>query len=273
MKKPSISVIFITKNEEYHISAAIENVRDIAEEVFVVDSGSTDGTVDLAEKAGAKVLHHAFEGFGAQWNWALENCPIKTDWTMKMDPDERLSEELKDEIAETIASPGATVGFSFDRVLWFMGRRLSGVRNEVLRIWRTGKCRFTDVSVNEYPLIDGEKKKLAGTMDHFDSSDLGHWLDKQNLYTTKEAEIRFKGLGLAARPDFFGNPLERRMALKKLFYALPGRYFLWFCYCYFGLGAWRSGRAGWHWARMRVFVMKLVELKWLEMKWRAMAER
>ena len=101
MEKPSLTVPFITLNEEHHIGAAIDNVKDIAEAVYVVDSGSTDRTVSIAEEKGAKVVYHAFEGFGAQWNFAL-GLPIKSDWTMKMDPDERLTDALKDELREAL---------------------------------------------------------------------------------------------------------------------------------------------------------------------------
>lgn len=259
-----ISVIFITKNEEFHIGNAIDNVKDIAKDIFVVDSGSTDRTVEIAKGKGAMVLFHAFEGFGEQWNWALENCPVVTTWTMKMDPDERLSAELKESICAGLGTEGVA-GFSFDRVLWFMGCRLKGVRGCEERIWRTGKCRFTNVKVNEHPLIAGPVKKLEGVMDHLDSVDLQVWLAKQNDYTTREAKIRFEHDALAVRPNLFGSALARRMWLKRLFYYIPCRYALFLLYCYFYLGAWRSGRVGFYWAQMRVFVMRLVELKWREM--------
>lgn len=268
MNKPSLSIVFITKNEEFHIGNAIDNVRDVAEEVFVVDSGSTDRTVEIAKAKGAQVLFHSFEGFGAQWNWALDNCPIKSAWTMKMDPDERLTEELKEEICQTIKKcPNDVSGFSFDRVLWFMGKCLRGVKGREERIWRTGKCRFTPVSVNEHPLIEGRVVKLRYTMDHYDSRDLEHWLSKQNKYTTAEARLRFEHGAFAVVPRFWGNSLERRMWLKRIFFRIPGRYMIKFLYCYLWLGAWKSGRVGWHWARMRVFVTRLIELKWIEMEW------
>lgn len=272
--KVSLSVVFITKNEEFHIGDAIDNVSDLAEELFVVDSGSTDRTVAIAEAHGAKVLYHPFEDFGKQWNWALDNCPIRTAWTMKMDPDERLTESLKTEIAKVL-SEGAVLsttikevspGFSFDRVLWFMGRRLNGVRNEVQRIWRTGDCRFSDVNVNEYPLISGKWIKLKATMDHLDSKDLGHWLDKQNDYSSREAKMRFLGTRMAAVPNPFGSSLERRMWFKKMERNLPCRYWVLNFYNFFVLGAWKSGIAGWRWVKCREMVSRLCEYKYVEMR-------
>ena len=262
--KPSLTVIFITMNEEYHIGAAIDNIKDIANEIWVVDSGSTDKTVEIAESKGAKVIYHKFENFGAQWNFAL-SLPIKSAWTMKMDPDERLSTELKNEILFTLNLVDISIkGFSFDRVLWFLGKRLDGVKNNVVRIWRTGCCRFSDVVVNEHPLIQGKIIKLKGLMEHLDSKNLSHWLEKQNKYTSGEASMRYRNDELSVSPKLFGTNLERRMWFKRYFYKLPCRYQIWFLYCFFVRGAWRSGRTGWAWAQMRVMVMRLVEYKWIE---------
>lgn len=265
MEKPSLTVLFITLNEEYHIGAAIDNVKDIAEEIYIVDSGSTDRTVAIAESKGAKVVYHKFEGFGAQWNFAL-SLPIKTAWTMKMDPDERVSENLKAELREALKTGRQDIGFSFDRVLWFMGRRMQGVKAEVQRVWRTGECRFTDISVNEHPLIAGRWCKLQGVMEHLDSKDLTDWVAKQNHYTLKEAFQRCNGEQLAAQPRIFGNQLERRMFLKWLYRRMPLRYFLGNLYNYFWRGAWRSGVHGWRWVKCREMVARMCEYKYLEIR-------
>lgn len=265
MKKPSLTVLFITKNEEYHIGAALDNVADLAEAVYVVDSGSTDRTVEIAESKGAKVVYHKFEGFGAQWNFAL-SLPITTDWTMKMDPDERLGDALKDELREALNTEGNGVCFSFDRVLWFMGYRMSGVKDEVCRVWRTGTCRFTDIAVNEHPIVEGRWRKLRGTMEHLDSRNLTDWLAKQNMYTRREAEQRLDGERLPARPRLFGNRLERRMFLKWLFRRLPFRYLVVDLYNLFWRGAWRSGVHGWRWVKCREFATRIQEYKYFEMR-------
>lgn len=254
MGKPSLTVLFITLNEGYHIGAAIDNVMDIAEEIYVVDSGSTDRTVAIAESKGAKVVYHKFEGFGAQWNFAL-SLSIKTVWTMKMDPDERLSENLKAELREALKTGRKDIGFSFDRVLWFMGR----LKAEVLRVWRTGECRFTDVSVNEHPLIAGRWCKLQGVMEHLDSKDLTDWFAKQNNYSLREAVQRYHGEQLPARPRLWGNRLEHRMFLKWLCRRLPMRYLIGDLYNFFWRGAWRSGLHGWRWVKCREMVTRMCE--------------
>lgn len=265
MEKPSLTVLFITLNEAHHIGAAIDNVSDLAEEVYVVDSGSTDRTVAIAESKGARVVYHTFEGFGAQWNFAL-SLPIRTDWTMKMDPDERLSEDLKSDIRAALKTERKDVGFSFDIVLWFMGRRLRGVTFEVFRIWRTGRCRFTDISVNEHQILDGKWMKLRGVMEHLDSRNLTDWFAKQNHYSLREALQRVQGEQLPALPRLWGNRLERRMFMKWLFRRLPFRYLVINLYNFFWRGAWKSGMAGWRWVKCREMVSRLCEYKYIEMR-------
>lgn len=255
----------LTMNEEFHLPGAIENVRDWAEDIFIVDSCSTDRTVDIAIEHGVGIVQRPFTNFGDQWNFALEKLPIKTPWTLKVDPDERLSPELKDEIRELLKSEPECCGYSMDRRLWFMGKPLH-VLVPVLRLWRTGKCRFSDVIVNEHPLMDGPVGKLKGILEHYDSPDLKHWYDKQDRYSTMEAIMMVKGSALAATPRFFGSTLERRMFFKKIFFKVPFRYQIQWLHEVFGRGAWRDGRIGLTWARLRVEVRKMRELKAKEMR-------
>ncbi len=266
MDKASLTVIFLTLNEEFHIGDAIDNVQDIADEIFVVDSLSTDHTVDIALEKGAKVVQRPFTNFGDQWNFALEKLPIRTKWTMKMDPDERLSEELKCQIEDAISNPKEDVGFEFDRVLWFMGKRLPGWKDRVIRIWRTGKCHFTDVDVNEHPIVDGNVRFLGGIMEHLDSKDLYLWFKKQNDYLPAEAIRRYKGNPLADKPKFLGTRLQRRMWFKQVFFKLPFRYTLMFIQLYLGKGLWRLGMTGVWCARMRIWARQTIECAVLEMK-------
>jgi glycosyltransferase involved in cell wall biosynthesis len=149
-----VAVILLTLNEAHNLDAVLANLRGWAREVFVVDSYSTDDTVSLALRHGARVVQRRFRGFGDQWNFAVRELPVTAPWTMKLDPDERLTDRLKASIAaHTRASAGA-VGLSFDRRVHFMGRPLP-VRQRVVRVWRTGRCRFTAATVNEHPIVDG----------------------------------------------------------------------------------------------------------------------
>ena len=265
MKKIPITVIMLSLNEEFHIGDAIDNVKDWAEEIFIVDSLSTDKTVDIALEKGVTVVQRPFTNFGDQWNFALENLPIKTPWTFKLDPDERLSEKLKNEIADVINNSPEYTAYSMNWHFWFMGKPLH-VSAPVMRLWQTGKCRFSDVIVNEHPLINGNIGKLNGVLEHYDSRDLHHWMEKQNRYTTMLAIQKIKNQQLSAKPNLFGSTLERRMFFITIFFKLPFRYYLQWFYEMFIRGAWRDGRHGMIYTKMCIETRRMRELKYKELK-------
>lgn len=257
-----IAIIMITLNEGHNMKAVLDNIQGWASEVFIVDSFSSDDTVDIALKRGVHVVQRKFEGFGDQWNFALKHLPITSPWTMKIDPDERLTDELKRSIEVSIKESIADA-FSFDRQLWFMGKQLP-IRQSLTRIWKTGKCHFTDVKVNEYPVVDGDVISVGGDMEHYDSPDLHHWYEKQNKYTTAESIIAYRRNMLSETPKLFGDSLQRRMWMKKNYTKIPFRYFLLFIYHYIYLGTWRAGKVGYIWARLRVDVYRAIEYKYEE---------
>jgi hypothetical protein len=260
-----LTVILLTLNEEFNLPEALENIKEWAEEIFIVDSCSTDRTVDIALEHGVKIVQRRFTNFGDQWNFALEKLPIKTPWTFKLDPDERLTPELKETIKALIESDPMHCGYSMDRRLWFMGKPLH-VLAPVLRLWRTGKCHFSHVLVNEHPLVDGSVGKLEEIMEHYDSRDLHHWTDKQNQYTTMEAIMQVRGDALTANPRLLGSALERRMWLKKKFWSIPFRYQIQWFYEAFVRGAIWDGAVGRDWIHLRIECMRAIELKVKEMK-------
>ena len=254
-----VAVVMISLNEGHNIEAILQNLKGWAQEVFLVDSYSKDDTVDIALRHGVHVVQRRFHNFGDQWNFALRELPITEPWTMKLDPDERLSAALKANLLAAMHANDCD-GMTLDRSLWFMSRALP-VRQTILRVWRTGHCRFTDVAVNEYPLVEGRIVKVRGELPHHDSPDLDHWLEKQNRYTTAEAVIAFKKLPLAERPALFGTPLQRRMWLKANFHRMPLRFLFLFLYYLLIEGAWRAGWVGVTWARLRADVMRIIEYK------------
>jgi hypothetical protein len=265
MKKNTITVIMLTLNEEYHLPNVIDNVKDFADNIFILDSFSSDKTLKIAKSKGVKVLQRKFTNFGDQWNYALTNCPFNSDWTMKIDPDEELTDSLKEEIKIKINSNNSKSAYEFRRRLWFLGKPLN-VYNKVLRIWKTGSCKFSEVLVNEHPIINGEIGYLHGVMEHYDSMNLDHWINKQNNYSTLEALTIFNNLNLAAKPKLFGSSLQRKMYFKKIIFKIPFKYFF---ITYFNLvfkGAWKNGKSGLRWAKMRSFVYRLREYKVIEMK-------
>lgn len=259
-----VAVVMIALNEAHNMEAVLQNLRGWAQEVFLVDSYSTDGTVQIALGHGVHVVQHAFNGFGEQWNFALRELPIAAPWTMKLDPDERVTDALKDEIVVATAANDAE-GFICSVRLFFMDKALP-VRLHLTRLWRTGAARFSEVEANEHARVEGQVRQLLSDIEHHDSPDLHHWLDKQNRYTTAEAVSAYRGKQLADDPLLFGTSLQRRMWIKKHFMKVPFRYLAMFLYNYLVLGAWRAGWVGYAWARLRSDVYRLWEYKLREIR-------
>lgn len=258
-----VAVVMIVLNEGHNMEAVLANLRGWAEQVFLVDSYSSDDTIDIALCHGVEVVQRRFRNFGDQWNFALTQLPISAPWTMKLDPDERLTDALKANIERTIARDDI-VGIRVLLRLWFMGRALP-VTLSMLRLWRTGACTFSAVAVNEHPLVHGKLVGVRGELEHRDSPNLEHWLDKQNRYSTAEAELRYRGAALAMPPRLLGSPLQRRMWLKTHFWRIPGRYLLLYLHHLLVQGAWKAGRVGRIWARLRTDVFRMQEYKFFEM--------
>ncbi len=254
-----VTVVLISLNESHNLDAVLQNLDGWAQQVFLVDSYSQDETVNIALRHGVHVVQRKFNGFGDQWNFALRELPITTPWTMKLDPDERLSDELKSDLLALMQKADCD-GASMVRRLWFMGRPLT-VRQNLVRLWRTGNCQFSDVSVNEHPIVKGRIAEVKSEMAHHDSPDLEHWLEKQNRYTTAEAVMAYEKAPMAATPRLFGSTFERRMWIKKHFDQIPFRMLILFCYHWLVQGAWRAGWVGYAWARLRCDVMRLREYK------------
>lgn len=259
-----VAVVMISLNEAHNMEAVLENLRGWAQEVFLVDSYSADETVDIALRHGVHVVQRRFRGFGDQWNFALRELPITAPWTMKLDPDERLDDRLKTSIRNLVLE-GNQEGVIVERRLWFMGAPLP-VRQSLLRVWRSGACRFTDATVNEYPEVPGPIVRAEGNLEHHDSPDLEHWLTKQNRYTTAEAASQFNRSGTyAGKSPLLGSAADRNAWIKRHFWKFPGRYLFLYLYHLLVLGAWRAGRVGRIWSRLRTEVYRIWEYKRYEM--------
>lgn len=266
-----LTVLMITLNECHNLQECLDGLKGWAKRVILVDSFSTDGTVELAKSNGVDIIQRSFTGFGDQWEYAANATGINTKWAMKLDPDERIGSAAKKGIAEAIEKEDCN-GFIIWRRLWFMGRPTS-VRQKITRVWKAGTCRFEPVLVNEHPIIDGDVRLLDVVVEHLDSPDLEHWIRKQNRYTTDEAISFHSDMPQPVRASLRGSSLQKRMWLKKHFFRIPCRYLLSYIYFFICTGAFRCGFLGHLWARQRVEVLRLVEYKKLEMEWSASRRR
>jgi len=242
MLKTAISVLVTTYNEELHLEACLASVAGWVDEIFVVDSFSSDRTLDIARHFGAHTIKHPFEGHARQKNWALDHCPFAHEWVLILDADERVSPALQEEIQKLIENEGSGCdGFYLNRRLMFYGRwmRHSGwypIWN--LRLFRHRKGRYEDRPVDEHLVLNGRSGKCFNDLIHEDIRDMACWIAKHNRYSSYNAEV-YRGIlqdkpGAGIQPSLFGNQAERKRFVKeRLWPHLPGRALLYFFYLYF----------------------------------------
>ena len=187
---PKLSVVIITQNEALNILRCIDSVAAFADEIVVVDSFSTDRTVELCESKGCRVFRHTFEGYGQQKQFASDLAT--NDWVLSLDADEIVSEDLKKEIQQILSKENISeAGFDIPFSLFYLGRILkySGVGREFhLRLFDRKRGQFTRTEVHEGIEINGPPGKLKGKIIHYSYRDLEHHLQKINTYTTQAAE-------------------------------------------------------------------------------------
>jgi acetyltransferase-like isoleucine patch superfamily enzyme/glycosyltransferase involved in cell wall biosynthesis len=223
-----VSVVILTLNEEINIRACIESCA-WCDDVHVLDSGSTDRTLEIAREMGAQVWEHPFESFSAQRNWAIDNIPVKHDWIFHLDADERFTPELVREMAGVLGGDPTEAGFHIPSKLMFMGRwlkRAGGYPTYQMRLFHRERMRFRDWGHGQREATEGRVGKLEEPYVHYAfSKGLYDWLDKHNRYSSLEAlqviasRHERPTLGRILSRD----PVERRRAWKLVGYRLPFR--------------------------------------------------
>ncbi len=185
----TIAVVVITKNEAKNISNCLQCLNWV-HEVVVVDAQSTDETVDIAKKFAEKVFVRPWPGFGAQKNFGIEHAA--SDWILILDADERVSEELAEEIQNilTLHSPTTFHAFRIPRRNYFYGKWIQwggAYPDYQIRLFQRGKARYNDVAVHENLLVDGSIGTLSQHLDHYTERRITDHFRKFNLYTTLAA--------------------------------------------------------------------------------------
>lgn len=187
-QRQPLSVAIITLNAAAQLAACLDSAA-FADDIVVVDSGSTDGTVELAEARGARVVQQDWLGFGPQKQFAVEAA--KHDWVLCLDADERVSPELRAGIENALLAP-STAAFRFARCNRFLGRYLKhgeGYPDWSLRLFDRRRARWSDDAVHEKVVTDGLVGTLAGDLLHDSAETLAIYLNKQNRYTSLAAEM------------------------------------------------------------------------------------
>lgn len=192
MTKPSITAIILAFNEEVHIARCIERLGQVVERIVVIDSFSTDRTVEIAKSLGAEVLQNPWKNYAAQFQWGVDHANIVTDWTMRIDCDEYLEDGLKATILREVPNLPETVSAcDFKLKVIFQGQfiRWGGYYRTILtRLWRTGIGQIEQRWMDEHIVISaGERLRLTGG-DLVDENlkDITWWTDKHNGYATRQ---------------------------------------------------------------------------------------
>ena len=238
--EPRLSVVVLTKDEATNLPALLTSLAGLDCRIFVVDSGSTDATVALAEAAGCHVVSHPFEHYAAQRNWAFDHLPIDTLWVLSLDADERLTPALRDEIARVVAANDpAFDGYMLRKQTWFMGRWLRhGGQYPAwhLRLARTGKVRCEDRLYDQHYVVDGPVGRLENDYIDILTDSLTSWTERHNRWATLEAtELLSEDDRIQVQPRWSGTPIERKRFLRmKVYRAFPlfARPFLLFLFDY-----------------------------------------
>lgn len=248
----NLSVVILTYNSSATIRATIESARRVSDDVYVLDSFSSDDTCSIIEESGVRLVQHPFVNYAAQRNWAIENLPLHHQWELHLDADERLSDELIAEL-EQLASwqKGGIVGYHVRRLVHFLGRPI--LHGGMFPIWhlrlfrrRLGRCEAREY--DQHFVVNGPTGKLRGWLLDDNRSPLTEWVRRHNKWS--DAEVREltsdRNGRLQIEPNLFGSPIERKRYLRQAYQRLPlfARAFLLFGYRYFFRLGFLDGREG-----------------------------
>lgn len=272
----ALAVIILTYNEEANIAQALDSVSGWANEIFILDSLSSDRTLEIAEKYGCHIAQNKFANYAKQRNFALDHLPITSEWVLFLDADEWLSEELKKEISALIATSPIENGFYIKRRLIWMGRwiRRGYYPSWQLRLFRHGKGHCENRAVNEHLIVEGATGHLLNDFTDENKKGVSDWIAKHNGYATREAQELLNTRSVRGYQEIdvslFGSQAQRRRWLRyKVWNNLPPliRPFFYFIYRYILLGGFLDGREAFifHFLQALWYPL-LIDIKYLEMK-------
>lgn len=245
-----LTVITLAYNEEVNLRDCLESVKDIAKRLVVCDSYSTDRTLDIAKEFGADILQHEFYNYASQYIYAEENSGIDTQWVLRLDADERLTEEARGEI-ERICDENASTDISAVDVYYkvsFLGRELKHYPFHKVILYKYGKAHLENRNMDEHITVtEGKSIVLKNKLIHNDYKGLTAWVDKHNKYSSREVldllgeneeKVDLSSLSFATR--------VKRFVKFKIYYKLPTglRSYLYYLFRLFIKGGILDGKEG-----------------------------
>jgi len=275
MKLP-ITLIVLTYNEEVNLRACLDSVKDWVSEIIIVDSPSSDKTVEIAREYTDKIFTHPFKNQADQWNWAIDNLAIENEWILKLDGDEYMTRELLEELAVLLPSLLPDVnGIFMKRRFYFLGRwiRHGGYYPAwLMRLTRRGYGRSEEREMDEHLILtEGKAVYAKNDFIHDDKKGLTYWIEKHNKYAAREARVvlsNSSGLVIQGRRD--GDVAEKNRWLKNnVYYRMPKflRVFIFFFYRYLLRGGFLDGMPGFIYHFLQGFWFRfLIDSKIYEMQ-------
>jgi len=273
--KQDITIIILTYNEELHIERCINSLLPFAKDIFVVDSFSTDSTVQIVERLGVKIYQNKWKNNNSkQFQWALNNLDITTSWIMKMDADEYVLPELSHEIINKLDTlDEETTGIFLKRRVFFLDtwiKRGGYYPIWLLRIWRNGKVVCEDKCMDEHIFtVEGKSIYFENDIVDHNLNNISWWIEKHNNYATREAIEMINNIYEfidydKIKPKFFGSQVQRKRWLKLRYSKLPlfVRPFVYYHFRYIFQYGFLDGKAGLIWHFLQGFWYRfLVDVK------------
>jgi glycosyltransferase involved in cell wall biosynthesis len=269
-----VSVVVPVRNEAHNLARCLQSVR-WAGEIFVVDSQSSDGTVEIAEAHGAQVVQFRYSGSGPKKkNWALEHLPFRHAWVLLLDADETLPPAAAEEIRARVTAASDVRGYWINRRFLFMGRwlRHAYYPNWNLRLFQHRAGRFErlaagdtgsgDVEIHEHVVVEGLTGHLTSEMDHYAFPTIATFVEKHNRYSNWEAHVASRPAGEGSA----GAPVHWRHRARAWMRHLPFRPALRFLYVYIWQRGFLDGREGYYFARLHAYYEFLSVAKTYELR-------
>ncbi len=260
-----VSVIVPIKNEAVNLPRCLDCVK-WADEIFVIDSESTDDSIAIARQHGAKVVQFEFNGtWPKKKNWALENVAFRNEWVFILDADEVLPPQAEAEFAQAITEARDIAGYWINRRFMFMGRwlRHAYYPNWNLRLFRHALGRYEkltdaptnsgDNEVHEHVFVNGRTAKLQVEIDHYAFPSIDVFVEKHNRYSNWEARVTAETLLDSSSGRISSQTVDQRRKLKALSQHLPFRPLLRFLYVYVWQKGFLDGAEGYYFARLHGF--------------------
>ena len=273
-----LSVIILTKDEKLHIKRCLENVNQFAKKVYVVDCHSSDGTQTIARELGAEVIVHDWPGDQAsQFNWAIDNINIDTEWILRLDADEYLLPELIAELKEKLPSiPDDVTGIFFNRRHIFLDQWMKGgiYPVKLLRTFRKGHGRYEQRLMDEHIVLsDGKSVEFENDFCDHNLNNISWFCKKHVDYAIREAaemlDAEYNLSGHTTDDSAFTKQAKEKRKKKESYSKKPlfWRSFAYFIYRYFLKGGWRDGKEGFLFAFIQGWWYRtLVDAKIYEIK-------